>query len=168
MGRMQEHEVAITGHPTEVRVEDVAWRDLRAVAEIQRASFRPGLAYGLGALDFLRLTPGVVFLVARTSTSRVAGCVIGDIHRGNSRIMNIAVAPRERRKGVATALLREIESRLRTGNMVLMAEEWNSGAQQLYLREGYVRDGVAANYYGRGRNGIWMKKQRTPIRHIRV
>ncbi len=158
---MQEHEQAITGDQRpDVRVERATWRDLRAVAAIQKDSFRPGLAYGLSGLTILRIFPGVVFLVARTDTEPVAGCIIGDRHRGNARIMNLAVAPSARRMGVGTALLRGIEAALPHGNVVLIAEEWNTGAQALYEREGYVRDGVARDYYGKQRNGIWMKKVR--------
>jgi len=159
---MQEHEQAIHGdtRPT-IRIERAGWRDLRAVAEIQRASFRPGLAYGITALGILRALPGAVFLVARTDDLPVAGCIIGDRHRGNVRIMNVAVAPPARRQGVATALLRRIERELPHGNVVLMAEEWNTGAQTLYAREGYVKTGKARDYYGRNRHGIWMKKTRT-------
>ena|SRR5680860_823485 len=143
-----------------VRVGRARWRDLRGVATIQRASFRPGLAYGLSALGILRVFPGVVFLVAHTDATPVAGCIIGDQHRGALRIMNLAVAPSVRRQGVATALLRGIETRVPTGDIVLMVEEWNTGAQALYEREGYARDGVAGDYYGRGRHGIRMKKTR--------
>src|SRR5680860_335602 len=104
---MRDHEQAITGESqTAVRVGRVGWRDLRAVAAIQKASFRPGLAYGFWALAVLRVFPGVVFLVARVDALPVAGCIIGDRHRGNPRIMNLAVGPSARRQGVATALLR--------------------------------------------------------------
>ena len=156
-----------------VRVGRAKWRDLRGVTAIQKASFRPGLAYGLSALGILRVFPGVVFLVAHTDATTVAGCIIGDRHRGALRIMNLAVAPSVRRQGVATALLRGIETRVPTGDIVLMVEEWNTGAQALYEREGYARDGVARDYYGRGRHGIRMEKQRTasgvnPGRRIRL
>lgn len=158
---MQEDEQAPgEARRADVRIERATWRDLRAIAGIQASSFRPGLAYGILALSTLRVFPGVVFLVARTGTSPVAGCIIGDHHRGNGRIMNLAVAPGERRKGVASALLGAIEARLTNGDMVLMAEEWNTGAQALYEGQGYVRDGKARDYYGKDRHGIWMRKAR--------
>ena len=165
---MREHERAITGHTPDVRIEPVRWRDLSAVARVQRASFRPGLAYGLGALMMLRLTPGVAFLVAHTPDHGVAGCVIADIHRGNARVMNIAVSPDARRQGIGTALLREVDRVLPGGDLVLMAEEWNTHAQALYSREGFVPDGRAQNYYGRGRHGIWMRKIRGRARTMWV
>jgi ribosomal-protein-alanine N-acetyltransferase len=141
-------------------IDRAAWRDLRAVARVQRSSFRPGLAYGLGALALLRALPGVVFLVARLPGLPVAGCVIGDRYRGNLRIINLAVAPDARRQGVGSALLRASEAAVPMGDVVLIAEEGNTGAQALYLREGYVRSGFARNYYGSGRHGVWMKKTR--------
>ena len=161
MMRMREHEQAITGnHKADVRLERASWRDLRSVAAIQKASFRPGLAYSLSGLSVLSIFPGVVFLVARGDTLPVAGCVIADRHRDNIRIMNIAVDPAARRQGIGTALLRGVEAAFPTGDIVLMAEEWNTGAQALYEREGYLRSGSTNDYYGKGRHGILMKKTR--------
>lgn len=158
---MRNHEQAITGsEPSEIRLERAGWRDLRSVAAIQKASFRPGLAYSLSGLSVLSFFPGVAFLVARSETLSVAGCVIADRHRGNIRIMNIAVDPSARRQGIGTALLRGVEAAFPTGDIVLMAEEWNTGAQALYQREGYVRHGTSRDYYGMGRHGILMKKAR--------
>lgn len=171
---MREHERAITGnHKADVRLERASWRDLRGVAAIQKASFRPGLAYSLSGLSVLSIFPGVVFLVARTDSLPVAGCIIADRHRGNIRIMNVAVEPSARRQGIGTALLRGVEAAFPNGDIVLMAEEWNTGAQALYEREGYRRSGTMKDYYGKGRHGILMKKTResagsTEMPRIRV
>lgn len=112
------------------------------------------------ALITLKTLPGTVFLVARDQSGHPVGSVIGDTYAGNSRIMNIAVDPEHRRRGIATALLAAAEDQLPTGNVILMAEEWNTGAQALYAREGYERTGIARDYYGHGRHGVWMRKQR--------
>lgn len=143
-----------------VIIEPARWSDIGAVVEIQQASFRPGLAYGRFALATLKLTPGVQFLVARTPDRPVAGCIIGDIHRGDARVMNIAVHPAARRQGIGTRLLLALENTFPIGDVVLMAEEPNRGAQALYERAGFERTGRAANYYGRGHHGIWMRKRR--------
>ncbi len=159
---MRDHELAITGnHHADVRLERASWRDLRKLAAIQKASFRPGLAYSLSGLSMLSIFPGVVFLVARSDARPVAGCVIADRHRGNVRIMNLAVDETSRRQGIGTALLRGVEAAFPTGDIVLMAEEWNSGAQALYEREGFERRGTTRDYYGKGRHGILMKKTRS-------
>lgn len=142
-------------------VDRVRLQDLRAVAAIQRRSFRPVLAYGMSALFILRFFPRTVFLVARDAASReVIGCGIADRYRGDLRIMNLAVDPPQQRRGVGSALLERLERLSPAGNCVLMVEEWNTGAQALYERQGYIRAGFARDYYGRNRHGIWMKKVR--------
>lgn len=158
---MRDHELAITGnHQADIRLERASWRDLRKLAAIQKASFRPGLAYSLSGLSMLSIFPGVIFLVARTDAQTVAGCIIADRHRGNVRIMNLAVAEAARRQGIGTALLRGVEAAFPDGDIVLMAEEWNTGAQALYTREGFQRSGTTRDYYGKGRHGVLMKKSR--------
>jgi ribosomal protein S18 acetylase RimI-like enzyme len=140
-------------------ISRVRWRELAAVARLQERAFRPGLAYRLSTLIMLRSLPWVRFFVARRGGA-ISGCVIGDWHEGNSRIVNIAVDPVFRRQGVATALLAAIEFSLPEGDMILMVEADNPAAQALYDRCGYVQTGPARDYYGIGRDGIWMRKPR--------
>jgi [ribosomal protein S18]-alanine N-acetyltransferase len=142
-------------------IENARFRDLRAVAEIQKQSFRPELAYRFAVLLTLWILPFVTFLVARRSTTgEVVGCMIGDRTRDEVRIMNIAVHPDARREGVGTALLHAIADRLPTGNLVLMVEEPNRGAQALYEAQGFTRSGYQRNYYGPNRHGIEMTLRR--------
>jgi ribosomal protein S18 acetylase RimI-like enzyme len=136
------------------------FRDLRDVAAIQKQSFRPGLAYGYAQLALLWLLPNVTFLVARTRGNIIAGCLIADRYQGNVRVVNLAIDPGFRRQGVATMLLDAIQEQLPKGHVVLITEEFNEAAKSLYLREGFHAVGTARNYYGRGRNGIWMRKDR--------
>jgi ribosomal-protein-alanine N-acetyltransferase len=152
-----------------ITVSPVSFRDLRRVAAIQRRAFRPPLAYGLTTLIVLWALPHVTFLVARRD-GRIVGCAIGDKQGEQSRVINICVDPDARRQGVGGRLLRALEADLPVGDVVLMVEDGNGGAQALYRQEGYVSVGVSRDYYGRGRNGIWMQKHRTsnPAPKIRV
>lgn len=144
-------------------ITDARFGDLRRVAAIQRASFRPRLAYGMFPLTALYLLPFVRFLVARgTATGEVIGCIIGDRHRGDVRIMNVAVDPHWRRQGIARALLHEIGDQLPGGNIVLMAEENNTGAIALYESEDFVRTGKHRHYYGINQHGVEMCLRREP------
>ena len=143
-------------------------RDLRGVTAVQRRAFRPGLAYGLSALVFLWLLPTTTFLVARDGrTGAVLGCCIADRDRGNVRIVNIAVDPDARRRGIATALLRRTAEVLPDGSIELIVEEHNEGAQALYRREGFQRTGFARDYYGTGGHGIWMRRPRGAAEDLR-
>jgi len=145
----------------DVAVAPARFGDLLPAARMQRRAFRPGLAYGLTTLAALWLLPHVRFLVARQG-GRVVGCAIGDRDGADTRVINLAVDPDARRRGVGTSLLRGLEAALTRGNLLLMVEAENLGAQALYRGEGYLPVGDAVDYYGRGRHGIWMQKQRVP------
>jgi ribosomal-protein-alanine N-acetyltransferase len=142
-------------------ITPVRLRDLGKVARLQKRAFRPPLAYGLMTLLVLWLLPHVRFLIARDG-ERIVGCAIGDRQGGQARVINICVDPTARRQGIGSRLLRELEHTLSQGNIVLMVEESNTGAQALYRKEGYKPVGTSRDYYGRGQDGIWMQKQRTP------
>jgi len=142
------------------------WTDLPAVARLQRRAFRPGLAYRPATLALLRVWPGVRFLVARRG-GQVVGCAIGDRHDGEARVVNLAVAPEARRQGIGRALLAALEAALPGGDVLLMVEADNPAARALYAASGYAPAGDAANYYGRGRHGVWMRKKRPTGRDAR-
>jgi len=153
-----------SGQP-EIRIDAATLRDIRAVAAIQRQSFSARLAYGSMALFTLLWWPGVTFLVAKdAATGRVIGCVIGDRNKGNARVMNLAIDPTWRRRGVGRSLLRAIDAAIPGGDVTLMVQEFNTGAQALYASEGFLRAGFARDYYGAGLNGIVMRKPRYPER----
>ncbi len=154
-----------------VTISPARFRDLRAVARVQSHSFRPRLAYGLGTLLLLWALPHVRFLVARASLTSAAstlpppppsvvGCIIGDRTRREVRVINLAVDPAARRRGVGRSLLAALEDVFPEGDLVLMVEEANTAARALYVQAGYRQVGVAHNYYGRGRSGLWMQKRR--------
>ncbi|CAA9539848.1 MAG: hypothetical protein AVDCRST_MAG49-736 [uncultured Thermomicrobiales bacterium] len=138
--------------------------DLRAVVRVQRHAFPRRLAYGLGTLTLLWVLPHVRFLVAREERDgRVVGCAIGDRQGDHARVINLAVDPDARRRGVGAALLAALETALPGGNVLLMVEQENVAAQALYRGAGYAQVGLARDYYGRGRHGLWMQKRRTDL-----
>jgi ribosomal protein S18 acetylase RimI-like enzyme len=151
-----------TSHPSRaVTVDPARLRDLRAVSRIQREAFRPGLAYSRFALVVLWLLPAATFLVARdAATGEVLGNLITDRHRGNTRIINIAVARDARRQGVGRQLLRDLDARYPVDDIVLSVEASNDAAQRLYEQEGFVRTAMTKDYYGAGNHGYTMKKTR--------
>ena len=146
-----------------IEIRRVRMRELLQVARLQRRAFPPRLAYPILTLVTLSLLPVVQFVVA-VRGRRVLGCAIGDRSGLDARVINIAVDPDARRLGIGAALLFELENTLSGGDMVLMVQQENSGAHALYRRVGYIDVGLALDYYGRGRHGIWMRKPR-PTRY---
>lgn len=137
----------------------VQWSDLSDVAAIQRASFRPSLAYKWWMLAFFHILPGAKFWVAKDGDT-VTGCMIADVSRGSTRILNIAVHQDYRSRGLGTALMRTAIQAWPTEKVVLMVEEHNTAAQRLYTHLGFERSGYHAAYYGVGHPGIEMTLKR--------
>lgn len=149
----------ITGQAGQVSIAPARFRDLWKLRRLQRRSFRRGLAYSIGTLTLLWAMPSTPFFVA-SQGDEVLGCAIGDRQSGLSRVINICVDPGARRRGIGERLLQALEAALPQGDMLLMVEEGNDPARRLYEKLGYTATGIARNYYGKGQNGIWMRKQR--------
>jgi len=152
-----------------VRIDNVRFAELREVAALQKRAFSPRLAYSLATLLLLWSLPYVRFLVARQD-GRIAGCAIGDRNGGQARVVNICVDPDFQRRGIGAQLLRALEAAIPRGDIILMVETENETAKALYRREGFTEVGVSKDYYGRGRDGIWMQKVRDGLspRRIRI
>lgn len=136
------------------------WRDLGEIARIQQASFRRDLAYKRWMLAFFWLTPGVTFLVTRDGET-ITGCIIADTHRGRTRVMNIAVHPDYRNRGIGKLLMTAVIDAQPNRSVILMVQDHNTAAQQLYTRLGFVRTGYHPTYYGSGNPGIEMTLKRS-------
>ena len=74
-----------------------------------------------------------------------------------AELLNVAVDPRVRKQGVASALLKELRRRA-DGTIFLEVAEGNSTARALYGRAGWTEVSARKDYYGPGRNAIVMKK----------
>jgi ribosomal-protein-alanine N-acetyltransferase len=129
------------------RIRSAVPADVAPLAEIERrcfsdpwseASFREALE-----------SPWTFGLVAHTGRS-IAGYLIGREVAGTGEVLNLAVAPNVRRRGVARALLRAGLSflrRRRVEEVYLEVRESNQSAQALYLSLGFRPVGQRAAYY---------------------
>jgi ribosomal-protein-alanine N-acetyltransferase len=161
MNQDPEREIAFSMEATgeQVTISPARFRELWRLRTLQRRSFRRGLAYSIGTLTLLWALPSTPFMVARQG-DQVLGSAIGDQNSGLSRVINICVDPDARRRGIGGRLLQALEAALPIGDMLLMVEESNAPARHLYEKQGYYSVGVGRNYYGKGQNGVWMRKQR--------
>jgi [ribosomal protein S18]-alanine N-acetyltransferase len=94
-------------------------------------------------------SPWTFGLVAQNSGG-IAGYLIGREVAGTGEVLNLAVSPDCRRRGLARALLRAGLSRLRKRHVeevYLEVRESNRSAQALYLSSGFRPVGQRAAYY---------------------
>ena len=93
--------------------------------------------------------PLSLWLVALAGDT-VAGYVGSQTVLDEADLMNVAVAPDDRKQGVARALLEELEARLRSKSVrsiTLEVRDSNEAAIRLYEKLGYVQVGCRRGYY---------------------
>ena len=125
-------------------IRDATPADLPALVEIERESFaQPHWT----AADFLKNE-----CVVAEMDDQVAGLLVArEIYRENitsppeREILNVAVASRFRRRGIATALLTHELSR--GAIYFLEVRESNVAAQELYRKLGFIEIARRPNYY---------------------
>jgi ribosomal-protein-alanine N-acetyltransferase len=77
-------------------------------------------------------------------------------------ILTIAVLPDRQRRGIGTLLLDALIDeaiRREAGELMLDVRADNEPAQRLYAMSGFTRIAVRRHYYGRGRNGLVLRRR---------
>jgi [ribosomal protein S18]-alanine N-acetyltransferase len=130
------------------RVRDMALRDLEGVLAIEEASFSMPWSRGMFSEELER--PFSVHCVAEGPSEAVLGYAVSWNIAGESHLLNLAVHPAFRSRGVGGALLREcIRRGARSGSTRIHLEvrAGNEEAQRLYRGRGFLFDGIRKNYY---------------------
>src|SRR6476619_399783 len=89
-------------------IQHAQFGELPALARLQRRGFTHDRGYGLATCLLLWCSRGPELLVARAADGQLAGMIIVDRKRGRTphgRILNLCVAPEQRRRGYGGALL---------------------------------------------------------------
>ena len=133
---------------------------VRQIAELERLCFHdPWSENSIASELGNRLS---VWLVA-LDEDKVVGYVGSQTVIDETDMMNIAVHPDYRNRGVATALIVELTQQLRMrGSKGLMLEvrESNSAAISLYDKHGFLQVGCRRNYYRNPReNALILRKE---------
>jgi ribosomal-protein-alanine N-acetyltransferase len=84
-----------------------------------------------------------------------------DARRKRARLVTIAVKPDYRNRGLAKAMLAFLEEEMRKHELHIVSLEVgtsNVPATNLYLSLGYRITGTIPNYYGKGKDAIYMEK----------
>jgi [ribosomal protein S18]-alanine N-acetyltransferase len=124
-------------------------RDLSAIEEIERRSYPTPWSRSMFASELAK--PSSICLGAfDPETAKLIGYLIISRYVDAWHVMNVAVAPDQRRRGIASALLTRLfeltESDGRRG-YTLEVRVSNAGAITLYERLGFRSTGIRRGYY---------------------
>lgn len=140
----------------------MALEDLEAVMEIERAAFAHPWSLDLVRRELTHEWSTIVVGLRRVegSADRLVGFVIFWVVHDEIHVLNVAVDPAERRRGVARTLLEETLERARKVDAALATLEVrrsNAAAIGLYAALGFREVGVRPRYYSdEGEDAILM------------
>ncbi|MCW8128625.1 ribosomal protein S18-alanine N-acetyltransferase [Microbulbifer halophilus] len=88
------------------------------------------------------------WLLADNSGEAIACCVVSQLF-DEAEILDVAVAPAQRRRGIAQALLQRLIAELpkEIARVLLDVRVSNRAARSLYRKLGFSEDGLRRNYY---------------------
>jgi len=98
--------------------------------------------------------------VAEEAPGKLVGYCVSSIEGKLAHLISIAVLTKGRRKGVATALLRNLIEHLggqRVDELWLEVKEGNKEAIRLYGKFGFARMMILENYYSDGSSALRMR-----------
>lgn len=126
-------------------IRRLTYADLPQVIAIERRAFPTPWSLAMFVLELSK--PGGECLAVRRDGT-LTGYVICSRYDDVWHIMNVAVDPLERRRGIATALLDELIRRLgEDARLTLEVRPSNAGAIALYERFGFLGAGTRTRYY---------------------
>ena len=132
--------------PTDLDIRRLAYADLPQVIAIERRAFPTPWSLAMFVLELSK--PAGVCLAALRDGALVGYCVCSR-YDTVWHLMNVAVDPQERRQGIATALLRDLFSRIDDdgARYTLEVRQSNTAAIALYEVHGFRAAGVRRRYY---------------------
>jgi ribosomal-protein-alanine N-acetyltransferase len=132
---------------TAVDIRPLILGDLNAIEEIERSSYPTPWSRSMFAGELAK--PASLCLGAFEG-EQLAGYLIISRYVDAWHVMNIAVAPEFRRRGIATALLERLLELTEDGSRrgyTLEVRVSNEGAIKLYERLGFTARGIRRGYY---------------------
>lgn len=131
-----------------VRLRRIDPRDLDAVLEIERASYPTPWSLAMFSAELAK--PGSLALGAYLEDGDLVGYAVVSRYVDAWHVMNVAVAPPYRRRGIARVLLErlfEITGEDPRRGHTLEVRVSNAEAIRLYERLGFERRGLRRGYY---------------------
>lgn len=144
-----------------VVVEPMNEADLDAVVDIDVAAFREPREVRERSLREELARAWARIHVARADGGRVVGYLLYWHVVDEGHVINVAVAPQERRHGVGRALVAHLLEHARANGIVKLLLEVrasNTAAIGLYEEAGFTRFNVRERYYGDGEDAVEMMR----------
>jgi [ribosomal protein S18]-alanine N-acetyltransferase len=128
-----------------VEIRRLTYADLPQVVAIERRAFTTPWSLAMFVLELSK--PSGVCLAAVIETE-LAGYLVCSRYDTVWHVMNVAVDPDRRRRGIATALITALLERIGDeAQVTLEVRRSNTGAVALYERFGFRSAGVRPRYY---------------------
>jgi [ribosomal protein S18]-alanine N-acetyltransferase len=144
-----------------VAIEPMTEADLEAVLEIDVAAFREPREVREKSLREELARSWSRLFVARADGGRIVGYLLYWHVVDEGHVINVAVAPQERRHGIGRALVAHLLEHARTNGIVKLLLEVrasNAAAIGLYDSAGFARFNVRERYYGDGEDAVEMMR----------
>jgi [ribosomal protein S18]-alanine N-acetyltransferase len=127
------------------RIRELSYADLPKVMSIERRAFPTPWSLAMFVLE-LSKTSGIC--LAAVGEGRLVGYLICSRYDTVWHVMNVAVDPNHRQRGVASALLGELYERVdHSARFTLEVRRSNQVAIHLYERDGFRPAGIRRRYY---------------------
>jgi ribosomal-protein-alanine N-acetyltransferase len=128
-----------------VEIRRLTYADLPQVVAIERRAFTTPWSLAMFVLELSK--PSGICLAADVD-GELTGYLVCSRYDTVWHVMNVAVDPDRRRRGIATALITALLDRVGTdGQLTLEVRRSNEGAIALYERFGFRSAGVRRRYY---------------------
>lgn len=132
-----------------VSIRQYEARDFGALYKLDQACFVPGIAYSRWALQYFLNLPGADCLVAEEG-KHVVGFILAEENPPLAHIITLDVAPAQRRAGLGTELLSEMEKHFRYHGVKAVLLETavdNETGIAFWHHHGYRTEAVLKRYY---------------------
>jgi ribosomal protein S18 acetylase RimI-like enzyme len=147
----------------ETTLREYAPADFVALYDLDRICYPRGIAYSKRTLRWFLAQRGAICLIAARG-GQIAGFILADQQGRAAHIITIDVAPGERRHGVGTVMMAEVEKRLAAlgvRDIYLETATNNAAGAAFWQRHGFRTVGLMSGYY-LGRQDAYAMAKRLP------
>ena len=145
-----------------IRIRRMRYEDIPQVVEIERNSFSQPYP-PLLIMQILSYFPQGFLVAEDVRSKKVVGYIMGLIEFGHGHIISIATSKEYRKRGIGSALLKELEDILfkkyNVAYITLEVRFNNREARLFYYKRGYMDKRLLPRYYEDGTDAILMIKK---------